>query len=790
MKTLLVINDDPVQLHFLCGLLSKDQYQVVSYHSSEEAWLWLQQGHVPDGIVLDLHMPGISGWRFCELMQGHFPQPGPRPMILAVSATYSGSEVEDVLIDLGASAFLSLPAEPSRIRLAVAGLWKHSEKASGVRVWIVSTNVAQIERMRQVFHARGWQVVCYASGEQVMATSGECTPDFIVVDDPLSDMSGRDVRHWCKMSFPHATCILLESKPGSVESSLQVTEGDLVLSKGCDPNELLAQCEKGRWERALTRVEHLLETRTSDLRESEAQFRGLFEIIPDILVIHDQRGLVHHINAAGARQLGFSPSELLGQPLEKLFPSDQVGGVECTGVGSSLGETGWTETLLLAKDGREVHAEVTERPVRFAGKPQRLLIARDLSSRKQMEAEKAKLEQQLRQVQKMEAIGRLASGVAHDMNNIMTAILSHASLLKSRSDPQEGAWTVGDVIEKAVRRGKELTSQLLGFSRQGKHHHVSVDLHEVVGEVAHLLERTMGKTIVFQMDFQAAQPWIVGDPNQIFQVFMNLSVNACDAMGSNGLLRFSTSNETVSPTQAAHVPGLSPGDYVVIRVTDSGEGIPLDMQGKIFEPFFSTKDSGKGSGMGLAMVYGIVKNHRGYIGVTSTLGVGTMMKVYLPALSGPPPRSVPIQNTVPSKGTGHILVVDDEPEVAEAARAVLEYLGYQVSVVSNGKAAIDYCQNAGNQVDMVLLDMIMPDMAGPECFVQLKRLIPDIKVILCTGYDRNHAVQELLDQGVVAFLQKPYELDQIAKVCKELSQPVGACSDSASRAASSEVTRV
>jgi len=166
--------------------------------------------------------------------------------------------------------------------------------------------------------------------------------------------------------------------------------------------------------------------------------------------------------------------------------------------------------------------------------------------------------------------------------------------------------------------------------------------------------------------------------------------------------------------------------------------------------------------------------------VISTLGAGTTMKVYLPASSSIPPQGVPIPKTTPSMGTGHVLVVDDEPEVAEAARAVLEYLGYQVAVVLSGHEAITYCQQSEHQVDMVLLDMIMPDMAGPECFVRLQQLIPDIKVILCTGYDRNHAVQELLDQGVVAFLQKPYELDQIANVCKELSQPIRTCPDPAS----------
>lgn len=771
MKTLLIINDDPVQLHFLGNLLAQDSYQVISHNSSETAWEWIQEGHVPDGIVLDLHMPGISGWRFCELLQAHFSSPGQMPPVLAVSATYAGPDAEEVLADLGASAFLALPAEPRKIRQAVAKLWEYPSRSKSVQVWIVSSHEAQVERMRQVFQERGWHVMWFGSGKHVMGTGLDPCPDIVVVDDPLPDMNGRELRQWCKHAVPHTTCVLLESRVEEGGSPLHASAGDVVLAKNCDPNELLAQCEKGRWERVLSRVEHLLETRTSDLRESEAQFRGLFEILPDILVIYDFQGTIQCINAAGARQLQYSTGDLVGKPLSILYAATESIEPRSSRAVSVSADGYWSEAILLGQDGSQVCTEKTVRPVRFSGKPHMLLIARDLSGRKQMEADKAKLEQQLRQVQKMEAIGRLASGVAHDMNNIMTAILSHASLLKTRSEPNDGAWTVGNVIEKAVRRGRELTSQLLGFARQGKHHHVPVDLHDVVREVVHLLERTMGKTIAFQMEFSAGQPWIEGDPNQMFQVFMNLSVNACDAMGTNGELRFSTSNETVSHAQASHVPGLYPGDYVVVRVTDSGEGIPTEVQGKIFEPFFSTKESGKGSGMGLAMVYGIVKNHRGYIGVTSTFGAGTTMKVFLPVSTQSPPKPVVSQKSLPSKGTGHVLVVDDEQEVAEATRAVLEYLGYQVAIVLNGKEAMTYCQNSRNQVDIVVLDMVMPDMPGPECFAHLKQLIPDIKVILCTGYDRNHAVQELLDQGVVAFLQKPYEIDQIAKVCKELSQP-------------------
>jgi CheY-like chemotaxis protein len=236
-------------------------------------------------------------------------------------------------------------------------------------------------------------------------------------------------------------------------------------------------------------------------------------------------------------------------------------------------------------------------------------------------------------------------------------------------------------------------------------------------------------------------------------------------MGNSGELLMQTSNECITPEQASHVPGLYPGDYVLIRVTDSGPGIPADIQGQIFEPFFTTKEQGEGTGMGLAMVYGIVKNHRGYIGVTSILDGGTTMRVYLPSAPCTAAKTSPLPTKKIFHGTGHILVVDDEKDVAEAAQAILEYLGYHVTIGLNGTKAVNFLKSSDVFVDVVLLDMVMTDMSGAECFGQLRLIQPDIKVIVCTGYDRNHAVQDLLNQGVAGFIQKPYDLDELSQTC-------------------------
>ncbi len=768
MTTLLVINDDPIQLHFLASLLEKDYEIVMRFTCADTAWQWLQDGHVPAGIVLDLHLPGISGWKFCELLHTQRNSGGRVPPVLIVSATYAGLDAKDLVKDMGASDFLSLPAEPARIRQRVRQLLEEPVAPQRFQAWMVSADDSEIERIRIVFTERGWQVHGWSDGTQLQSASALPAPDIVILDLPVSDMTTEDLLAWCKRKYPETLCIVREASDGRRPSSGVMALSVVSLPRSCDPLTLMVLCEKWRWEQALSRVEGLLEVRTSDLKKSEAQFRKLFEILPDVLVIYDAQGVIQHINTSGARQLGYVPHDLIGLSFEKIHSSPFNVSLERNHVEGENVCPGWTDSQLRRKDGTDLPVEIMERAVEYQGHRQILLVARDMSVRQNMAQENATLEQQLRQVQKMEAVGRLASGVAHDMNNILTAILAHAGLLKARDDEQHPSWIAGDVIEKAVHRGKELTSQLLGFARQGKHHHVPVDIHCVIQEVIGLLRRTVEKTITLQEDLLAEESWVVGDPNQLYQVLMNLAVNASDAMSEKGELIFQTSNETVSPVQASQIPGLEAGDYVVVRVTDTGEGIPQDVQAHIFEPFFTTKEQGKGTGMGLAMVYGIVKNHHGYIGVTSTLGVGTTMRVYLPSVLCENSQTKEEPVSIPSEGTGHVLIIDDEKEVAEAAQAILEFLGYTTTIRLSGRDAVAFYREFSHQVDLVLLDMVMPDMSGSECCAELRRICSESKIVLCTGYDRNHAVQELLNQGVAGFIQKPYDVDALAHVCADV----------------------
>ena len=768
MPRVLVINDDPVQLHFLSTLLEQDQYRVIRSRSAEEAYEVVANQMPVDLIVIDLHLPGMSGWRFCRLIRSLPSHELSALPILVVSATYSGFDERQIKSDLQVHGFLPLPVEPQRFRECVRQIADGTTKPATLRVLVVEDPSPETDRLSQGLMDLGWEVTVVQSGLEARQ-QGSRPFDIVIANHELPEMTGVELLHELKRSAPSMVSVLFiaDSKTLNEPEAFQLGL-DAWFSKPYDPSHVVSVCQKVRQEQAFARVEALLETRTNSLRDSETQFRTLFESLPDVLIVYDRANLIRHINRLGAQQLGYSESELVGRPIHGISPSAQAKSDSSYGKEFGAIVEQWREAYLLGQNGDKVDVEMIERSVMYEGKPGTLIVARDMTSRKQMESDKETLEQQLRQAQKMEAIGRLAAGVAHDVNNILAAILGHASLLKVRSDPQGQYWQTGDVIDKAVRRGQQLTSQLLGFARQGKHHHVSVDFHGVIQEVVSLLSRTLDKSISLSPVLDASHCWVMGDPNQLYQVLMNLALNACDAMPHGGTLTISTTNELIDAEGGRRKPGLAPGRHLLVKVADSGVGIPQDIKNKIFEPFFTTKEKGKGTGMGLAMTYGIVKNHQGYIGVSSEAGEGTTMNIYLPVAVECTDHTHADGADSLFLGHGHILVVDDDEVVASVAAELLEHLGYRVAVVTSGDQAVEYCQKHHGNVDLVLLDMIMEGMNGAECFSALRQLDPDLSVIMCTGYDRNHAIQELLNEGVAGFIQKPYDITELSGVVRDV----------------------
>jgi two-component system cell cycle sensor histidine kinase/response regulator CckA len=496
--------------------------------------------------------------------------------------------------------------------------------------------------------------------------------------------------------------------------------------------------------------------------KSEARFRRLADRSFDTVFEIDGEGRIVYISPSVERISGRTPEAYLNQPFNQFMLSSQKD--IATDAFGALSRGQMLEGFQLETEDAEGAPHTLEfniAPLIVDGEVQGFHGAmRDISAR-------LALEEQVRQMQKMEAIGTLAGGVAHDFNNLLTGILGYANLLKGGSAPDQEVFKAAAVIESAAERAAELTQQLLGFARRGKLQNCPVDLHRLVGEVVALLSRTTDRRVVLTQRLRADPPLVLGDPGQLQQVLLNLAVNAGDAMPDGGELSITTDVEHIDEAHSRSQPGLAPGHYLVLTVQDTGAGMTDVVRQRIFEPFFTTKERGQGTGMGLATAYGIVQNHEGVLRVESTPGNGATFRVYLPQdpdLAAPSPRN---SCAAGPGGSGRVLVVDDEEIVHRVARGMLEPLGYQVDGVYNGKEAVDFYRDHPGQVDVILLDLTMPVMDGRDCFHALRALDPAVRAVLSTGHGLDGAAQRLLDEGVAGFIQKPYVQAQLAAAILE-----------------------
>jgi PAS domain S-box-containing protein len=529
---------------------------------------------------------------------------------------------------------------------------------------------------------------------------------------------------------------------------------------------------KGRVDQLMVMVQDVSDLEV--LRSSEARKHAILEAALDAIVIMDYQGRVVEFNPAAESMFGYARSEVLDRPLaEVIIPSHlrsahQAGFTRflATGQGPVLGRR--IESVAMRKDGSELPVELAITRIPLDGPPSFAGHIRDLTDRKQAEGELRERDEQLRQAQRMEAIGTLAGGVAHDFNNILTAILGYTGLLK-KTAKDEGVQRAVDVMEKAAKRGAVLTQQLLGFARKGKNESAPADLAAIVEEVIALLQRTIDKSIVMRRT-GSAPVVVIGDPGQLQQVILNLAVNARDAMPDGGELTIDTSIVVLGEEECRRQAGMSPGSYARLTVTDTGCGISEDVRRRIFEPFFTTKELGKGTGMGLAMVYGIVQNHGGTIGVKSEVGRGTAVEIHLRHATEVTAVEAPRRSGRPAPGAGRVLVVDDEEGVRQVAADILSSLGYDVTIAADGATAVDRYRELADAIDVVLLDLAMPGMGGRECFRALKAINADVKAVLCTGYGFNVAAQQLLDEGMLGIVAKPYEIEQLSSAIAQALQ--------------------
>ena len=502
--------------------------------------------------------------------------------------------------------------------------------------------------------------------------------------------------------------------------------------------------------------------------EEQSRYKELFENVDDAVYILDRKGKVLEANEAAYSQLDYKSEEFFKLNLTDIIPAEDAALIINQLSENTEPHTPWkitVETSHLKRDGILIPVEIHSRAISYRGRDVILNVARDITSRIDSEKEKKYLQNQLIHSQKMEAVGTLAGGIAHDFNNILMGIQGYISLLRLHTKPEDSNTEYIQGIENAVMNAAHLTSQLLGFARKGKYTLKQTSLNFIVESSAKMFARTH-KEIVIHKKLQKDLWHIKVDSVQIEQVLLNLYLNAWHAMEDGGDIYIQTENIYLSDEYCKPFE-VSQGNYVKVSVTDTGVGMDQDIIERIFEPFFTTKDVGKGTGLGLASAYGIIKNHNGIIRVYSEKNHGTTFNVYLPALDLEKVKDIEIRTKM-ARGNESILLVDDEEDAIKAEALMLRELGYKVFSALSGKEAIDlYKENMGD-LDLVALDMIMPEMNGKDTYDALKKINPEVKVLLMSGYSLNKQIEELMDKGCNGFIQKPFKIVHLSQKLREV----------------------
>jgi hypothetical protein len=494
-------------------------------------------------------------------------------------------------------------------------------------------------------------------------------------------------------------------------------------------------------------------------------FRLAFDLSPSGMVMTDAEGRIVLVNRETERLFGYSREELVGRSIEVLVPErhrsihprhraryHQDPAPRVMGTGRDL--------FGRRKDGSEFPVEIGLKPVEALG--QRFVVGTvvDISERRRIEA-------QLRHAQKLDAIGTLAGGIAHDFNNILSGIIGYASAARGALDDRPAAAGDIDQVLKAAERGRLLVRSILAFARQREARRETLRLEDAVGEAMALVRATLPATIEIRTHVDPATPSVLADPTQVHQVVVNLATNAAHAMGRGGTLEVCVSPVQVDTTLGRMHPILRPGLHAHIRVRDQGEGMTPEVLERVFEPFFTTRPPGLGTGLGLAVVQGIVHDHGGAIGIQSEPGKGTTVHVYLPQSDTAPVAVAESSGEVPQGLGERVLYVDDEADLSRLWKRLLEGIGYQVEVFANGTDALEALRARPRAFDVVLSDLTMPGMTGLALAEEVRRLRPDLPVLLMSGYS-DGVPEEALASGLLrAVLPKPFSTQALARALRE-----------------------
>jgi PAS domain S-box-containing protein len=525
--------------------------------------------------------------------------------------------------------------------------------------------------------------------------------------------------------------------------------------------------KKGKIIAAIEMIEDITEQKKAQeaLQRSEIKYRELVQNANSIILRMDSQGNVTFFNEFAQQFFGYTEDEILGKKVVgTIVPTTDRAGRDLAAMIRDIGLNPENhvsnENENMRKDGARIWVAWTNKAIydKDGNIVEILCVGNDVTERKL-------LEKQLLQALKMESIGTLAGGIAHDFNNLLMGILGNVSLMQINTDPADPNYNRLKSVEKQVESGSKLTSQLLGYARKGRYELKPINLNLLVKDTSELFGRTR-KDISIYLELSPDLFAVEADKGQIEQVLWNLYVNAADAMPGGGdfiLKTFNTDHKNMKGR--LYVP--KPGKYVELSVTDTGIGMDNEIRQRIFDPFFTTKEMGRGTGLGLASAYGIIKGHDGYIDVESRKGEGATFSIYLPASEKKIAKAVKITEKL-LKGTETVLLVDDEEIILDIGRDLLKAMGCKTLTARGGHEAIELYQKNQDEIDIVILDMIMPNMSGGEVYDRMKEINPDIKVLLSSGYSINDQATDILSRGCNGFIQKPFTINELSAAIRQI----------------------
>jgi DNA-binding response OmpR family regulator/nitrogen-specific signal transduction histidine kinase len=645
------------------------------------------------------------------------------------------------------------------------------------KIVIVDDEKRMIDSLRRLLESQGYAIETFQNAQDALTHLDTCPCDLVLMDVMMPVMDGFEALSVMRERHPDITVIIMTGQ-ASIDSAIAALRKGAYdyLSKPFDFDELIKRLNNALNHRSLSIEKNQI---SQKLQTTEARYQYLVNNSPDIIFTLGENDALVFISDRIDDYLPDCGDLLLGSPflnivhhrdrqvvqgyLEKIrsgasLASDVIEWhLKCAGCDESQTECSGLHPLMEMKAvmmSENTSEEKQDASLEIYG------IIRDITQRRRAEEEKRILESQLQQAQKMEAIGTLAGGIAHDFNNLLMAIQGQISLLLMTSKRSDSQRTRLEKIESYIENGSKLTAQLLGYARKGKYEVKPIDLNKIIEDTIKTFRR-MKKEVRFYVNLADDLAAIEAEPSQIVQILMNLFLNASDAMPGGGDITVTTANvDHFRIKSQLYKP--RPGRYVMMSIKDTGIGMDEWTLEHIFEPFFTTKEMGRGTGLGLASVYGIVKSHQGFIEVESAVSTGTTFHVFIPASENVVEESVPMETESIVMGQGTILLVDDEEDILEIAKPMIESLGYRVIVAKSGAEALYLYPKHQKEIDLVMLDMIMPGISGGSVYDRLKSINPKVRVLLISGYSIESEAKDILFRGCDGFIQKPFRIKDLS----------------------------